>query len=93
MLPPGIIALGIALGIGMAVNDSGIAIPANGVAVGVPLLVAACTTWMLSLGGRDGEVRVVPGPNSAGEAPSGLSDDHEEQPQGRLSLGTNDPRR
>lgn len=52
MLPPGIIAIGVALGIGMAVNDSGIAIPANGVALGVPLLVAACTTWMLDLAGR-----------------------------------------
>src|SRR5690625_5778544 len=48
MLPPGIIALGIALGIGIAVNDSGIAIPPNGGAAGVPLLGAAGTPWLLA---------------------------------------------
>lgn len=71
MLPPGIIAIGVALGIGMSVNDSGIAIPANGVAVGVPLLVAACTTWMLSLGSRGSQVRVVVPPGGS----SGANDD------------------
>lgn len=49
MLPPGIIAIGVGLGIGMGVNDSGVLIPAVGVAVGVPVLVAASCTWMLGL--------------------------------------------
>ncbi|WP_163540950.1 hypothetical protein [Occultella kanbiaonis] len=49
MLPPGIIAIGVALGLGLVVNDSGIAIPAIGVSVTVPLLLAACATWMLAL--------------------------------------------
>ncbi|TDE91519.1 hypothetical protein EXU48_15300 [Occultella glacieicola] len=49
MLPPGIIAIGVALGLGLLVNDSGIAIPAIGVSVTVPLLLAACATWMLAL--------------------------------------------
>jgi hypothetical protein len=47
MLRPGLIALATALGVGFAVNDSGIAIPAVGIAVVVPLLVAACAGWML----------------------------------------------
>ncbi|GMA33408.1 hypothetical protein [Litorihabitans aurantiacus] len=49
MLRPGLVALAVVLGIGFAVNDSGIAIPAYGVAVAVPLLLAACASWMLSL--------------------------------------------
>lgn len=49
MLGPGLVALGVALGIGFALNDSGIAIPAYGVAVAVPLLLAACANWMLTL--------------------------------------------
>lgn len=48
MLGPGLIALAVCAGIGFAVNDSGIAIPAIGVAVAVPLLLASCATWMLA---------------------------------------------
>lgn len=48
MLGPGLIALAINAGIGFAVNDSGIAIPAIGVALAVPLLLASCATWMLA---------------------------------------------
>ena len=56
MLRPGLVALAVVLGIGFAVNDSGIAIPAYGVAVAVPLLLAACASWMLSLApGEDGD--------------------------------------
>lgn len=47
MLGPGLVSLAVAVGIGFAVNDSGIAIPANGVAVAVPLLLATCASWML----------------------------------------------
>ncbi|MCL3863244.1 hypothetical protein [Actinotalea sp. K2] len=49
MLRPGVVALAVTLGIGFAVNDSGIVIPAIGVAVAVPLLVAACASWLLQL--------------------------------------------
>ena len=49
LLRPGLIALAIALGIGFAVNDSGVVIPAVGIAVVVPLLVAACAGWMLGV--------------------------------------------
>ncbi len=59
MLRPGLIALAVAAGIGFAVNDSGIAIPALAVAVAVPLLLASCATWML------GRVEPGPAPNDA----------------------------
>lgn len=49
MLRPGFVALAVALGIGFAVNDSGIAIPAYGVALAVPLLLATCASWLLTL--------------------------------------------
>ena len=51
MLRPGLIALAIALGIGFAVNDSGIVIPAIGVSMAVPLLIAVIAGWLLSLRG------------------------------------------
>jgi hypothetical protein len=49
MLRPGLVALAVALGIGFALNDSGIVIPAVGITLAVPLLVAACAGWMLSV--------------------------------------------
>ena len=49
MLGPGVIALGVTLGIGFALNDSGIVIPALGVSVAVPLLVTVCAAWLLEL--------------------------------------------
>ncbi|MEE6286946.1 hypothetical protein V2J52_04680 [Georgenia sp. MJ173] len=51
MLRPGLVALGVALGIGFAVNDSGIVIPAIGVAMAVPLLIAVIAGWLLTLRG------------------------------------------
>ncbi|KGM11175.1 hypothetical protein N869_03610, partial [Cellulomonas bogoriensis 69B4 = DSM 16987] len=54
MLRPGIVALGVTLGIGFAVNDSGIVIPAIGVSLAVPLLVTVCAAWLLQV--RDGIV-------------------------------------
>ena len=63
MLRPGLIALAIALGIGFALNDSGIVIPAVGIAVVVPLLVAACATWMLN-------VRPTPTPPTFPQTPA-----------------------
>jgi hypothetical protein len=48
-LAPCLVATATALVIGFAVNDSGIAIPALGVTITVPLLVAACAAWLLTL--------------------------------------------
>ena len=39
-LRPGLIALLITLTIGFAINDSGVAIPANGAIIAVPLIIA-----------------------------------------------------
>ena len=47
MLRPVALALALALGIGFLVNDSGIAIPAIGIAVALPLLLTTGTTWLL----------------------------------------------
>ncbi|RMI05031.1 hypothetical protein [Cellulomonas triticagri] len=49
MLLKGLIALGVTLGVGFALNDSGVVIPATGIGLAVPLLAAACATWMLGL--------------------------------------------
>ena len=49
MLRPGIVALSVTLGIGFAVNDSGIVIPALGISLAVPLLVTVCAAWLLRL--------------------------------------------
>lgn len=49
MLEPGMVALAVALGIGFAVNDSGIVIPAMGISLAVPLLIAVLTGWLLRL--------------------------------------------
>ena len=67
MLKPGLVAIAVALGVGMAINDSGIAIAAIGVSLGVPLLIAATTTWMLSL--RDLPPETVAPEAVAGTAP------------------------
>ncbi|MGC0144084.1 MULTISPECIES: hypothetical protein [unclassified Pseudactinotalea] len=75
MLPAGIIAIAVGLGIGMAVNDSGVAIPAVGVAVSVPLLVAASCTWMLGLSSTSrvklGAYVGVPAPATTAEEDAG----------------------
>lgn len=49
MLRPALVGLGLSLGIGFAVNDSGIVIPAMGVSLAVPLLIALLATWLLTL--------------------------------------------
>lgn len=41
-------AVGAALGVGFLVNDSGIVVPATGIAVAVPCLVAAAAQWRLA---------------------------------------------
>ena len=52
-LVPCLVATGTVLGIGLLVNDSGIAIPALGVAVVVPLVIATCAGWMTGLAPAD----------------------------------------
>ncbi len=49
MLRPALIAVAVALGIGFAVNDSGIVIPAIGISLAVPLLVGVIAGWLLRL--------------------------------------------
>lgn len=53
MLRPTLVGLGVSMGIGFAVNDSGIVIPAMGVALAVPLLIALLTTWLLAARSAD----------------------------------------
>lgn len=77
MLRSGLVSLAVTLGIGFAVNDSGVVIPAIGIAITVPLLIAACANWMLLLPQRHapgtpaGQAGVSPSsPASSGPVPS-----------------------
>lgn len=49
VLMPGLIGLSVTLFLGFALNDSGVVVPATGIGLAVPLLVAASATWMLTL--------------------------------------------
>lgn len=49
MLRPGLIALAVAHGLAFLLNDSGIVIPAIGIAVAVPLLLATYAGWLRDL--------------------------------------------
>lgn len=49
MFTPGVISVGIALGIGTLANDSGVVILAVGMSVLVPLIAATYAGWMLTL--------------------------------------------
>ncbi len=55
MLGSGLTTLGVVLALGFALNDSGIVIPAIGVSLAVPLLVAVSAAWMLEI--REAGVR------------------------------------
>jgi hypothetical protein len=46
-LRPGLIALLVTLTIGFAINDSGVAVPANGALIAVPLIIAVSVTTLL----------------------------------------------
>lgn len=52
LLGAGIAGIAVALGIGFAINDSGIVVPATGLAVAVPCLVAAAAQLRLREAGR-----------------------------------------
>lgn len=73
MLAPCLVATATALLIGFAVNDSGIAIPAIGVAVTVPLVIATCASWLAGLTGP-AEPGSAPGPAGAGPADATRAD-------------------
>lgn len=47
LLRPAVLAIGAGLGVGFLINDSGIVVPATGIAVAVPCLVAAAAQWRL----------------------------------------------
>ena len=47
LLRPTVAAIGVALALGFVMNDSGIVVPATGIAVAVPCLVAAAAQWRL----------------------------------------------
>lgn len=60
LLKPAVAAIGLALAVGFLINDSGIVVPATGIALAVPCLVAAAAQWRL--GAPDGQ---VPEPDDA----------------------------
>ncbi|MDD9207112.1 hypothetical protein PU560_11650 [Georgenia sp. 10Sc9-8] len=66
MLRPGVAALAVALGIGFAVNDSGIVIPAIGISLAVPLLIAVVAGWLLTLRERSRPVPARSAPQPRG---------------------------
>ncbi len=53
LLRPAVAATGAALVVGFLMNDSGIVVPAMGIAVAVPCLVAAAAQWRLDAGTDD----------------------------------------
>src|SRR5690606_9220822 len=60
LLRPCVAAVAIALGIGFVINDSGIIIPATGMAFAVPCLVAAAAQRRLAE--RTGRAEIAPAP-------------------------------
>ncbi|MGN8244543.1 hypothetical protein ACTHAM_001447 [Cellulomonas soli] len=57
LLKPAVAAIGLALAVGFLINDSGIVVPATGIALAVPCLVAAAAQWRLGV--PDGHVDVA----------------------------------
>ena len=60
LLRPTVAAIGLALTVGFFINDSGIVVPATGIAVAVPCLVAAAAQWRLASPHRPGTLVDVP---------------------------------
>jgi hypothetical protein len=54
MLRPGIITTGVILGIGLLVNDSGILVPATGIILALPVLLAVYANWLRDVRARGG---------------------------------------
>ncbi|UZN02939.1 hypothetical protein [Cellulomonas sp. S1-8] len=72
LLRPAVAATGAALGVGFLINDSGIVVPATGIALAVPCLVAAAAQWRLDTraDGDAGPDDVGPDATGADEAPA-----------------------
>ncbi|GAA1646340.1 hypothetical protein GCM10009790_29480 [Georgenia ruanii] len=66
MLRPTLVALGTCFALAFAVNDSGIVLPAIGISMAVPLLVAVVTGWLLVHGVAEGGERPEAGPGADG---------------------------
>ena len=64
LLGSGMTTLGVMLALGFALNDSGIVIPATGVSLAVPLLVAVSANWMRDMRSR---ADAVPAPVGVGD--------------------------
>lgn len=74
LLRPTVAAIGLALTVGFFINDSGIVVPATGIAVAVPCLVAAAAQWRLASPHRPGTLVDVPGaPGIPGSPPQPTS--------------------
>jgi hypothetical protein len=73
VLRPGLIALLITLTIGFAINDSGVAIPANGAFIAVPLIIAVSVRALedearsgaTTRAARRGHVPAIPQPRAS----------------------------
>jgi len=77
-LVPALAATATALIVGFAVNDSGISIPALGVAITVPLVIASAAAWLSSLGPGTGPgtaAAALPVPDDAAPSPGQSPDD------------------
>ncbi|MCM0639631.1 hypothetical protein [Cellulomonas wangsupingiae] len=62
LLRPAVAATGAALTVGFLMNDSGIVVPATGIALAVPCLVAAAAQWRLDTRPEEAEVSVRDAP-------------------------------
>lgn len=74
MLKPGVTALATAWVIGFAVNDSGVVVPAIGMSLAVPLLIAVVAEWLIRVrvvhrGAGDDDVIAAPAVASPGATP------------------------
>ena len=77
LLRPAVAATGVALTVGFLMNDSGIIVPAMGIAVAVPCLVAAAAQWRLDA--RDDDEAIATGP---GRDPDAAVSDRPDAPAG-----------
>ncbi|WP_170297192.1 hypothetical protein, partial [Georgenia thermotolerans] len=89
MLRPTLVALGTTFALAFAVNDSGIVLPAIGISMSVPLLVAVVTGWLLVHGvAESGELPDAPddGGRRPGEGPEAEpGPDEDAQPSGEVA--------
>lgn len=85
LLRPAVAASGVALTVGFLMNDSGIVVPAMGIALAVPCLVAAAAQWRLEAGGAAPATGTAGADDDPGHGASRDAD-------GEDGRGTDDPR-